>query len=95
MKKNMILLLGFFCINAQHLSNNSPRRAKLLDAIARDELQLLKILLRDHYNPNLNCGVGTALDFAKLYGKERAAQILQHFGAKSGAELGMVVYGRQ
>lgn len=93
MKKSMILVCIISGINAQQSPNISPRRAKLIEAIANDNLQLLKILLRDHVNPNLNCGVGTALDFANLYGKQRAAQILQYYGAKSGAELGMVTYG--
>lgn len=75
--------------SVKHFETPSPRGFPMIEAIFNDDLQNLKILLANGDNPNRNFGVGTALDYAHMYGKEDALKIISQWGGKSGKELGM------
>lgn len=75
--------------STKHVQPPSPRSFPIIEAIFNDDLQNLKILLASGDNPNRNFGVGTALDYAHMYGKDEALEIIVKNGGKSGKELGM------
>lgn len=77
-------------------ANNPPHEIKppvrtfpLLESIFNDDLITLENFLKTGHEQNRNFGVGTALDYAHLYGKQHALEILKRYGGKSGQELGI------
>lgn len=75
--------------SVKHVEPPSPRGFPIIEAIFNDDLQNLKILLANGEDPNRNFGVGTALDYAHMYGKDEALQIIVKHGGLSGKTLKM------
>lgn len=65
------------------------RTFPLLEAIFNDDLMSLNNLLVAGHEQNRNFGIGTAVDYAHLYGKYAALEILKRHGGKSGKVLDM------
>lgn len=75
--------------SVKYVEPPTTRTFPLLEAIFNDELQNLKILLEKGEDPNRNFGVGTALDYAQMYGKDDAIKMLVKHGGLSGKTLKM------